>query len=81
VASGGLQPLMIPQLYKIFGPDVILQFGGGIHGHPLGTLAGAKAARQALDATLQGKSLENYAKSQGHVELKVALRHFTHDNK
>lgn len=76
VASGGLQPLMIPELYKIFGKDVILQFGGGIHGHPLGTLAGAKAARQALEATMQGKSLGAYAKAKGYIELKAALRHF-----
>lgn len=76
VASGGLQPLMIP-LYKIFGHEVILQFGGGIHGHPLGTLAGAKAARQALEAALQGKQLENYAKTKGLIELKAAIKHFS----
>ncbi|MGB9708208.1 MAG: type III ribulose-bisphosphate carboxylase [Candidatus Pacearchaeota archaeon] len=81
VASGGLQPLMIPQLYKIFGNDVILQFGGGIHGHPLGSLAGAKAARQALEATLQGKSLENYAKSKSLIELKAAIKHFSQDQR
>ncbi|MEM2954889.1 MAG: type III ribulose-bisphosphate carboxylase [Candidatus Nanoarchaeia archaeon] len=80
VASGGLQPLMIPELYKIFGRDVILQFGGGIHGHPLGTLAGAKAVRQALDATLQEKSLENYAKVKGLIELKTAIKHFSKDH-
>ncbi len=76
VASGGLHPLMIPQLYKIFGNDVILQFGGGIHGHPLGTLAGAKAARQALDAVLEKKSLDAYAKARSLIELKAALKHF-----
>jgi ribulose-bisphosphate carboxylase large chain len=74
VASGGLQPLMIPELYKIFGKDVILQLGGGIHGHPLGTRAGAKAARDALDAAMKGISLKEYAKM--HIELKKAIEHF-----
>lgn len=71
VASGGLDPLMIPALYKIFGKDVIMQFGGGIHGHPKGTIPGAIAARQALDAALKNISLEKYAQS--HKELGEAL--------
>jgi len=71
VASGGLEPLMIPDLYKIFGKDVIMQFGGGIHGHPQGTIAGARAARQAIDAAMKNISLKEYAKT--HKELKQAL--------
>jgi len=81
VASGGLHPLMIPQLYKIFGNDVILQFGGGIHGHPLGTLAGAKAVRQALAATLEKESLEDYANTKHFIELKTAIKHFSQDRR
>ena len=45
--------------------------GGGIHSHPKGTIAGAKAARQALEATMQGISLREYSKI--HEELKLAL--------
>jgi len=71
VASGGLAPTMIPDLYAIFGKDVIMQFGGGIHAHPMGTAAGATACRQALEATLQGISLQDFAKT--HKELEVAL--------
>src|SRR5665647_2183649 len=71
VASGGLAPTMIPDLYSIFGKDVIMQFGGGIHAHPMGTAAGATACRQALEASLEGVSLQEYAKS--HKELEVAL--------
>jgi len=74
VASGGLHPLMIPELYKIFGKDVVLQFGGGIHGHPLGTLSGARAVRQALDAVMQGKTLKDY--SEKNKELRVAIEYF-----
>ncbi|MCL7413790.1 MAG: type III ribulose-bisphosphate carboxylase [ANME-2 cluster archaeon] len=71
VASGGLEPTMVPELIKIFGKDAIMQFGGGIHGHPGGTVAGAMACRQAVDAALEGISLEEYAKT--HSELKAAL--------
>jgi ribulose-bisphosphate carboxylase large chain len=71
VASGGLAPTMIPDLYSIFGNDVIMQFGGGIHAHPMGTAAGATACRQALEASLEGISLQEYAKT--HKELEVAL--------
>ena len=71
VASGGLHPLHIPELLKIFDNDVVLQFGGGCHAHPLGTVAGAKAIRQALDAALQKIDLKDYSKI--HKELKIAL--------
>ena len=71
VASGGLHPRLVPALLETFGHDVVIQAGGGIHGNPLGTVAGAKAMRQAVDAALEGKTLEEYAKS--HKELKAAL--------
>jgi ribulose-bisphosphate carboxylase large chain len=69
VASGGLHPGHIPQLIKIFGNDFVAQAGGGIHS--LKTRIGAIAMRQALDAALEGISLEEYAKT--HKELKLAL--------
>ncbi len=71
VASGGLHPRLVPALLKTFGNDVVIQAGGGIHGNPLGTVSGAKAMRQAVDAALEGKSLEEYAGT--HRELKAAL--------
>ncbi len=71
VASGGLHPRLVPALLETFGNDVVLQAGGGIHGNPLGTVSGAKAMRQAVDATLEGKTLEEYAKT--HKELQAAL--------
>jgi ribulose-bisphosphate carboxylase large chain len=51
VASGGLSIRDIPKLIKIFGKDVVIQIGGGIHAHPKGTLEGARAARKAIDAS------------------------------
>jgi ribulose-bisphosphate carboxylase large chain len=71
VASGGLHPRLVPELMQYFGSDFVIQAGGGIHGHPKGTIAGAKAMRQAVDGTLHGKTLDEYAKS--HKELALAL--------
>lgn len=71
IASGGLYPALVPRLVKILGKDVIINFGGGIHGHPEGTLAGARAAAQAMDAAMKNIPLNDYAKK--HEELKVAL--------
>ena len=71
VASGGLHPRLVPALLDIFGKDVVIQAGGGIHGHTAGTRAGATAMRQAVDAVMRGISLEEYAKA--HKELKAAL--------
>ena len=72
VASGGLHPKLVPALMKTFGKDFVIQAGGGIHGHIGGTFAGATAMRQAVDAALKGKTLEEYAKN--HKELKTALK-------
>lgn len=74
VCSGGLHPGHIPALVQMLGRDIIIQCGGGIHGHPDGTVAGATAARQAIDAVMEGVSLKNYAKS--HRELAAALSKF-----
>ncbi|MFP3951931.1 MAG: type III ribulose-bisphosphate carboxylase [Candidatus Bathyarchaeia archaeon] len=71
VASGGLHPGLVPDLVDIFSRDIIIQAGGGIHGHPDGSVSGAMAMRQALDAKLEGIDPEDYAES--HKELQRAL--------
>jgi ribulose 1,5-bisphosphate carboxylase large subunit-like protein len=72
VASGGLHPQLVPSLIANFGIDFVIQAGGGIHGHANGTAAGAKAMRQAVDASLNNIPLEDYAKT--HKELETALK-------
>ncbi len=72
VASGGLHPGLVPALIEFFGKDFVIQAGGGIHGHRDGTVAGAKAMRQAVDATLGGTPLSEYATT--HRELEIALQ-------
>ncbi len=71
VASGGLHPGMVTKLVEIFGKDTVIQAGGGIHGHPDGTIVGARAMRQAVEAAMHGIPLKEYAKD--HHELEKAL--------
>ncbi|MEM2924419.1 MAG: RuBisCO large subunit C-terminal-like domain-containing protein [Methanocellales archaeon] len=77
VASGGIHPRTVAANLQGFGIDCFIQAGGGIHGHPQGTAAGAAAMRQAIDAWLKGISVEEYAKE--HEELRVALEHWGGD--
>ena len=71
VASGGMDPGKIDAAIVVHGRDVIIQAGGGVHGHPKGTLAGAKAMRQAADAVIEGIPAVEYAKT--HKELAEAI--------
>jgi len=70
--SGGIYPQLLKANLDRYGIDCILQAGGGIHGHPEGTIAGAKAMLQAVEAWKERVPLEQYAK--GHHELAVALQ-------
>lgn len=72
VASGGVYPGIVDKIIKFMGKDVVIQAGGGVHGHPYGSIAGAKAMRQAVDATLKGIPLKVYAID--HLELYEALK-------
>jgi len=53
------------------GVDFIINAGGGIHGHPLGTRAGATAMRQAIDAAMKQIPVGEYAKT--HRELRLVI--------
>ncbi len=76
VSSGGLHPGLVPNVMKLFGNDLVLLVSGGIHGHPKGTCAGAKATMQAIEATNDGISLEEKAKK--NIELRQALEKWGH---
>lgn len=72
VASGGVHPGIAAANVEVLGRDLVIQAGGGIHGHPNGTRAGAIAMRQAIDAAMEGVPVEEY--SRDHEELKIALQ-------
>ncbi len=56
VASGGIHAGQMHQLLHYLGEDVVLQFGGGTIGHPMGIQAGAVANRVALEAMIQARN-------------------------
>jgi ribulose-bisphosphate carboxylase large chain len=56
VASGGIHAGQMHQLLDYLGEDVILQFGGGTIGHPMGIAAGAEANRVALEAMIKARN-------------------------
>ncbi len=72
VSSGGLHPGIVDQILKMFGTNIMIQLGGGVHGHPKGSYAGAVAMRAAIDAYLDKQSVEEKAKT--CPELKEALK-------
>lgn len=71
VASGGIHPGIVPDNIAMLGQDMIINAGGGIHGHPKGTRAGAAAMLQAIEASIKHIPLSEYAKK--HRELRIAL--------
>ncbi|OUJ18796.1 Ribulose 15-bisphosphate carboxylase large subunit RbcL [Methanonatronarchaeum thermophilum] len=74
VASGGIHPGLVANNLDGYGENCIVQAGGGIHGHPDGTQAGAKAMKQAIDAWTKKIPTKQYAET--HKELKTALNHW-----
>ncbi len=76
VASGGLHPGSVPPIVDMFGYDVLINAGGGIHGHPKGTIAGARAMRAAVEAVIQKRDIWEYAETEDHKDLLIALEKF-----
>jgi ribulose-bisphosphate carboxylase large chain len=56
VASGGIHAGQMHQLLDYLGDDVVLQFGGGTIGHPMGIQAGATANRVALETMVKARN-------------------------
>lgn len=71
VPSAGIHPGLVPLLMADYGIDSVINAGGGIHGHPAGAIGGGQAFRQAIDAVLQGETLEHASKQ--HEQLQTAL--------
>ncbi|MER3481266.1 MAG: ribulose-bisphosphate carboxylase large subunit [Meiothermus sp.] len=75
VASGGIHAGQMHQLLTLFGDDVVLQFGGGTIGHPMGIAAGATANRVALEAMVQARNEGRDILAEGPEILKKAAQH------
>ncbi|MEM4325778.1 MAG: ribulose-bisphosphate carboxylase [Candidatus Pacearchaeota archaeon] len=75
IISGGLNPTNLRSLIEIIGNvDFIVTMGAGVHAHPNGTKAGAKALVQACEAYKKGIGVYEYAKN--HKELYKAIKFF-----
>lgn len=59
--SAGIYPGLVGKLYADFGEDLIVNAGGGIHGHPQGASAGGQAFLAAIDAVKRGIPLTDAA--------------------
>ncbi len=75
VASGGIHAGPMHQLLHYLGEDVILQFGGGTIGHPMGIAAGATANRVAVEAMVKARNEGRDYFAEGEQILKAAARH------
>lgn len=71
--SGGITVGIVEKVMQDLGPNIMIGSGGGIHAHPSGPIAGAKAFRQAIDAAMERIPVKQYAKDKGHKELSEAL--------
>ena len=74
VASGGIHAGQMHQLLDLFGDDVVLQFGGGTIGHPMGIEAGATANRVALEAMILARNEGREIRTEGPAILEEAAR-------
>jgi ribulose-bisphosphate carboxylase large chain len=74
VASGGIHAGQMHQLLDLFGDDVVLQFGGGTIGHPMGIQAGAIANRVALEAMVKARNEGRDIRNEGPEILKTAAK-------
>ncbi len=75
VASGGIHAGQMHQLLDLFGDDVVLQFGGGTIGHPMGIAAGAAANRVALEAMVMARNEGRDILAEGPQILRDAAKH------
>jgi ribulose-bisphosphate carboxylase large chain len=74
VASGGIHAGQMHQLLTYLGDDVVLQFGGGTIGHPMGIQAGATANRVALEAMVLARNEGRDIWNEGPEILVAAAR-------
>ncbi|MGH3565771.1 MAG: form I ribulose bisphosphate carboxylase large subunit [Pseudonocardia sp.] len=74
VASGGIHAGQAHQLLHHLGEDVVLQFGGGTIGHPMGIAAGAEANRVAVEIMIKARNEGRDFMAEGEDILKNAAK-------
>lgn len=67
VISGRLHPGHVTEIIQQFNDEAVIQFGGGLHGHPMGTKAGAKAIRDIMKLIRAGRDIRSAAATSEHI--------------
>ncbi len=73
VASGGLHPGVLDKVVEKMGPDIFIQLGGGVLGHPQGITRGVEAALEARKAIAAGETIAEYVKKNPDSALAVVV--------
>src|SRR4051812_26546519 len=76
VASGGIHAGQMHQLLHYLGEDVVLQFGGGSIGHPMGIEAGAECNRVAVEAMIKARNEGRDFMKEGEQILKDTAKRY-----
>lgn len=76
VASGGIHAGQMHQLLHYLGEDVVLQFGGGSIGHPMGIEAGAECNRVAVEAMIKARNEGRDYMKEGEQILKDTAKKY-----
>lgn len=66
--SCGMHPGIVNAVTTKFGSQYMANCGGSIHGHPGGTISGAKAMRQAIDQQLQEPEYKQAVEKFGYLK-------------
>jgi len=71
--GGGVTPATVPTLVSELGNDIVIGAGGAIQGHPMGPKAGVQAMLAAIEASVDGVSLDEKAKDCEPLRLALDL--------
>lgn len=71
IVGGGVHPGIVATYVRELGTEIMLAAGGAVQGHPDGAAAGVRAMRQAVDAAVSGRPVDDMAAE--HPELATAL--------
>jgi ribulose 1,5-bisphosphate carboxylase large subunit-like protein len=66
--SCGMHPGLVDATVAKFGNNILLNVGGAIHGHPLGTAGGTRAMRDAIDGNKTSKEYMQAIDLWGYVK-------------
>lgn len=72
-ASGGLHPGVLDKVVEKLGPNILIQLGGGVLGHPEGVSRGVASALEARKAIAAGETIKSFVKKNPGSALAAAV--------